>query len=110
MDNRYNKTNVILNNSYEYKDLFMRKKINYLKQYSRFNFGDLKNLKEYNLDSIFHTFQASDKIYNLSQQYYGTPEYGWLILYTNKLSSELELKPGTGLIIYFPLDELIRVL
>lgn len=60
--------------------------------------------------------KISDKVYiyklgvsrldKVSQQYYGTPYFGWLILQSNGFAggSEVEIPDGTILKIPFPLD------
>ena len=45
----------------------------------------------------------------ISQKYYETPELGWVILYTNGLSSELQLQTGMILNIYLDLRKILGV-
>jgi hypothetical protein len=45
----------------------------------------------------------------ISQKYYGSPEYGWLICYTNKISNELQIKDGDILVIYLPLASVLEL-
>ena len=109
MFNRYNKTQVIINNSESYKDFFNERKINFIKQYSTHDFGNLKFLQDYNLDRTVYTVQPFDRMYNISQKFYNSPDFAWLICYTNKIGSELEIKTGSILNIYFPLENLLRL-
>ena len=110
MSNRYNFTNVFINSDEKYSDLLLNKKLNNIKQYETFNYGNLKDFELYGLDTILHTVSPSEKIYNISSKYYNSPDYGWLICYTNKISSELELKVNDTLIIYYPLETLLELL
>lgn len=107
---RYNKKEKIINNSSFYKDLFYRKNLKQIDQYSLFEFGDLKNFKNLNLDKVEHIIQPFDRLYNISYKYYKTPEYGWLICYTNNISNEFEINIGDKLNIYFPLETLLDLL
>jgi hypothetical protein len=46
----------------------------------------------------------------ISQKYYKSPEYGWIICYTNGLSSELLINAGDVLIIYLPFQTVLGLL
>jgi len=110
MFDRYFKTKKMVNGSYAYSDMFEQKKINFISQYSTYDFNNLKNIEESKIDVIFHRVQPFDKLYIISQKYYESPEFGWLILYTNKMRNELQLKINQSLKIYFPLERLLELL
>ncbi len=110
MYNRYTSVSEIYNTNERYANIFDSKRVNGIKQYSTFSYGNLKNFKDYNLDTILHTFEVGDKLYTISQKYYSSPEFGWLICYTNGISSELDIKLGTSLTIYVPLGTLIGLM
>lgn len=110
MFNRYNKMQSIINNSNSYVDIFKQKNLSYIKQYGTYDFKNLKTIDTTNLELTIHVIQPFDKLYMISQKYYESPEYGWIILYTNKLSSELQLKVGSVLNIYFPLQGILELL
>lgn len=110
MDNRYKNNEKIINNSSIYKQYLQDRNIKRLVQYSTFDFGSLKDIKSYGLDSVTHKVEPFEKLYTISQRYYGAPEYGWLICYTNKLSSELQISVGDSLIIYLPLESVLGLL
>lgn len=110
MSNRYNTTVTIINNSNTYKELFDRKKIPNITQYSSYNFGNLKNIFESNIERLVHIVEPGEKLYTISQKYYGSPDYGWLICYTNQIRNELFIQIGTPLFIYFPLDSIMEIM
>lgn len=110
MDNRYKDTRKLLNNSQLYKQVFNQKNVKNILQYTTFDFNNLKNLQDYNLDTILHTVEPNDSLFMISQKYYGSPEYGWLICYTNLISNELLIKTGDILTIYIPLETLLELL
>ena len=110
MINRYNKSGILINNSENYWEFFKNKNIDHIRQYATFDFNNLKTLKSSNIEYITHVIQPFDKLYMLSQKYYNSPEYGWLILYTNKIGSELNIKINDVLTIYFPLQSLLELL
>lgn len=104
MFNRYDRIQRIKNNSIEYRDFLRTKNLKNLEQYTTFSFGELKDINTYGLESVLHVVQPFEKLYNISQKYYGSPEYGWLICYTNKIANEMLINTGTGLKIYLPLQ------
>lgn len=110
MYNRYKRTPKILNNSELYSDTFKSKNVSYINQYVTYNFNKLKFIEESDVESIIHIIQPFDKLYMISQKYYNSPDYGWLILYTNKIGSEMHLNIGDPLTIYLPLESLLRLL
>lgn len=107
---RYDKTGKLINNSEQYEDLLVSKNIKTLTQYSTFDFRELRNLQNYSFDVLVHQVEPFEKLYNISQKYYGDPQYGWLILYTNRIANEMLVKSGDTLFIYQPLNELLGLL
>lgn len=110
MYNRYNKTRRVLNNTEEYSELLKNKGLTTLTQYRSFSFNKLRELAGYNFDSVVHIVQPFERLYMISQKYYGSPEYGWLILYTNRIANETLINIGDPLIIYQPLQSLLELL
>ena len=110
MYNRYNKTRKVVNNTEQYSEVLEAKGVSSLTQYSSFTFNKLRDIADYNLDSIVHTVQPFERLYTISQKYYGSPEYGWLILYTNRIANETLLNIGDPLVIYQPLQTLLELL
>ena len=110
MFNRYNNYNVLVNNASEYSAILDRKKLNFLRQYPTFSFKKLRDIAKSDLSYVFHQVQPFEKLYNISQQYYNSPEFGWIICYTNNLKSELQIYPGMQLFIYLPIDAILEML
>lgn len=110
MYNRYEKTQIIYNTDEKYSSLFDSKHVLGINQYTTFDYNKLRNFKDYGLDTILHTVEMGDKLYTISEKYYGSPEFAWLICYTNGLSSELKINLGYMLTIYVPLNTLIGLL
>lgn len=110
MSTRYSKTQKLLNNSEIYEQVLTDKKVNGIIQYSTFDFGILTFEELNKMNYTFHKFIAGDKLYNISQKYYNSPEYGWLICYTNGIKSELDIEEEQGLRIYFPLEKILGLI
>lgn len=110
MDNRYKNTQKIINNSDTYKQYLQDRDIKKLVQYSTFNFNNLRSISTSNIESISHVVQPFEKLYMISQKYYGSPEYGWLICFTNQKANELQINTGDSLLIYLPLQSVLELL
>jgi len=109
MSNRYNNQKNILNSSSYYKEILEQKNLKSIKHKGVYNFEILKqNLLSNNISSLDYTWKNNDKIYNISNLFYKDPNYGWLILFSNGLSSEFEIKVGNIVKIYFPLNTIIK--
>lgn len=102
MFSRYNKIGNLVNNSSEYDDIRLKKGLTFLTQKKFFDFSRLQSINLENFEYITHIFSENERLYNISTKYYGSPEYGWLILYLNRISSELKIRNGDILKIYFP--------
>lgn len=110
MSARHNSTDQLINNSELYQELLKRKNVKNILQYGTYSFGELKNINNYDLNVTYHVVQPFEKLFMISQKYYNSPEYGWLICYTNKLKNETEIKVGLGLAIYLPIDKVLGII
>jgi nucleoid-associated protein YgaU len=55
-----------------------------------------------NLKTTTHIWKYGDRLYKLADQYYGDPEYWWVIAWYNMTPTEVALK--TGQVIRIPLS------
>lgn len=110
MNNRYLNSPTILNNAEAYKQIFKEKNIPYIVNYTTFNFSNLINIDDYGINFILHDVSFNEKLYQISQKYYGSPDYAWLICFLNKLSNETLIDVNTTLKIYYPLNKVLGVL
>jgi hypothetical protein len=107
--NRYKNQINVSNSSAYYKEILLQKKLPLIRHKNVYNFEQLKkNLAGVSNSSFLYIWKDTDKLYNVSNTFYQDPNYGWLILFCNQKSSEYELKEGTPLRIYVPLEELIK--
>lgn len=107
MFDRYARTRQITNNNRLYRYLFKDKRLPFIKQYETYDFRKLRDIDQLNINFVEHTIAPFDRLDNISYKYYGSPEFGWLICYTNKLGSEFDLEEGMVLKIYLPLNSLL---
>jgi hypothetical protein len=110
MYDRYRKTQKIINQSDVYKTYFQKNKIKSITQYATYRFGNLKDISKTDIQFVLHTVEPFEKLYNISNKYYNSPEYGWLICYLNEKPNEMEISAGDILKIYYPIDEVLGLL
>lgn len=110
MYSRYEKIRKIVNGTELYKDILNNKSSSNLQHYSFDTFANLRSADLSSMPKILHVVQPFEKLYTISQQYYNSPEYGWVILYTNSIPSELQILPGMSLNIYLDLRILLGLL
>ena len=105
---RYTARQIFLNNDRNYKNSFFDKRgINETYQYDtpRLTFPDEAQVS--NLNNEIRIWTATDKLYNLSNQYYGSPQYWWVIAWYNQKASEAEFKIGDTFFIPQPLEDVL---
>ena len=105
---RYHNTPIFLNEDQNYKNVFFRER-------------DIQQTYQYALKALYYpsagaiasfenvplVWGATDKLYNISNQYYGSPAYWWVIAFYNKKASEAEFKVGDIYFVPMPLEEIL---
>lgn len=93
----------IFDNNYKlYGDYLEERGLNKIQQY---NSGFIKYPSELQLKKIAykeHIWVTGDRLYKLSNLYFGDPKNWWIILVFNKIGSEVNIKQGD--IIRIPVD------
>ena len=110
MSNRFLKTQVILNNSKAYEQFLKSRNLKTLTQYTTFEFSNLSRIESSSIPFLFHTVEPFEKIFVISEKYYKSPEYGWLICYLNKIPNELQISEGDIIKIYYPIEKVLEFL
>jgi len=96
------------NASSNYNNLFQERNIKFIDQYTTLDISKLKDIgTEFNF--LIHKVAPFETIHDISIKYYESPQYGWLICYTNKIGSELEINIGKILKIYYPLQSILQL-
>jgi nucleoid-associated protein YgaU len=63
-----------------------------------------------NLKTTTHVWSHGDRLYKLSNQYYGEPEYWWVIAWWNGKPTEADIQNGSVIEIPLNLEETLTVL
>lgn len=73
-----------------------------LMAYASPEYREIKDEDVLDMEIVFHTWKVGDRFYKLSEKYYGTTEYWWIIARFNKKPTEAHLKIGETLQIPLP--------
>ena len=99
---RLSKRNIFLNDDRNYRNVFFRNRgVMQTYQYSMPRLSYPTNEVLASLTTVTGVWHSTDKLYNISNQYYGSPDYWWVIAWFNKKATEAEFE--TGEIFYIPL-------
>ncbi|MCS5621319.1 MAG: hypothetical protein NZ656_05180 [Nitrospinaceae bacterium] len=105
---RYGRTAIFLNKDKNYKNVFFRRRgIEETFQYEFPRLSYPSNEFMADLTNITEVWKSTDKLYNVSNKHYGSPEYWWVIAWYNKKASEAEFKTGDVYYIPLPLDDVL---
>jgi len=105
---RYNNTPLFLNADPQYRNAFFRKRdIKETYQYTTSIFSYPSPAAIANFTNVPLVWGATDKLYNVSNEYYGSPEYWWVIAFYNKKASEAEFKVGDLYFVPLPLEDIL---
>jgi hypothetical protein len=107
---RYKNKRTIVNDSDKYQSIRTAKGLKTLTQHQTFDLSGLQRLQSANLFTVTYRVQPFDKLFMISQKFYNSPEYGWLICATNTIANEMLITEGTLLIIYLPLEQVLGVI
>ncbi len=105
---RYTNRRIFLNNDQGYKNTFFDKRdIQETFQYDspRIVYPTPSEIRSFN--NITRLWNATDTLYNLSSEFYGAPNYWWVIAWYNKKASEAEFKVGDIYLIPLPLEDVL---
>ena len=62
------------------------------------------------LKLAYEVWTSDSRVYKLSKKYYNDENFGWLILFFNKMGSEYNIKVGQTLAIPTPLDSILEMI
>jgi hypothetical protein len=109
MSSRYDNKRVIINNSEMYRNVFKGRGLNYIRQYLTpiFKYPTAEELGE--IEEIGYIWGVGDRLWKLSQKYYGDPSY-WYIIAAYNLTHEMFIKNGDVIYVPTPLSKILDIL
>ena len=117
---RYKDTDVIYNNDVgyqqEFKHRYGRESLNDIQKTNELIHLETTELKYPTIDQLTtlrtanHIWALGDRYYKLADEYYGSPQYWWIIAWFNKKPTEQHIKIGDLVLIPTPLTEIMNVI
>ena len=109
MASRYDDRNILDNNSDLYQNVFKKRGVRAITQYSTPVLSKIDPSTMSDLVVLDHVWKRGDHFYKLSAQYYGDPTYWWIISQFNYRPTEEGLAFGDVILIPTPLDQLLTL-
>jgi nucleoid-associated protein YgaU len=106
---RYSGRTVGRNEEAIYSDLLLDKQLKHIDQYLTPSFHTLEVKESLSLTRIQHVWKAGDRLWKLSNQYYGEPTYWWLIAWYNQKPTESHFTIGDVVIIPTPFERVLSL-
>ncbi len=107
---RYDRRDIFLNDNAEYKKVFFKDRdITQTYQYVSPEFGYPTESEFEEMESIPLRWGATDKLYNIADTYYGSPEMWWVIAWFNQKPTEAHFKVGDIYYVPMPLATALSI-
>ena len=107
---RYKSSRVINNNSEFYEFLRKKRGVRNIRHYNTPVIYNPSSADRNSLKTVTHVWSYGDRYYKLSAQYYGTPEYWWVIAWWNGRPTEATVQNGTALQIPTNLEDALTIM
>ena len=108
---RYKRTKTLKNNFKTYD--FLRRPRGNVPSIDHYDVVEIKNATvedRRKIATVTHVWKYGDRYYNLATQYYGIPDYWWVIAWWNGRPTEANVKAGDKISIPLNLEETLIVL
>ena len=107
---RYKSSRIINNRSEFYKFLREKRGVKNIRHYNTPIMHNPTVAQRASLRTVSHVWSYGDRYYKLSSQYYGTPEYWWIIAWWNGRPTEASVQNGTVLQIPTSLEDALTIM
>ena len=108
---RYKRSKVVKNSSKYYE--YLRRPRGNPRAIVHYDVAELRNptrKERASISSVTHIWKYGDRYYSLAAQYYGVPDYWWVIAWWNARPSEANVRPGDKITIPLNLEETLIIL
>jgi hypothetical protein len=106
---RYNNRKIFKNEDPSYMDNFMDKELRFINQYDTLSMMPMTLETGLSIERITHIWSHGDRLWKLSEQYYGNPSYWWLIAWFNRKPTENHYSIGDTVIIPIPFERALSL-
>ena len=105
---RYRSVNVLINNHDEYKEFLEPRDRKHILQHSTIEMSE--PLPDPSVHHELYLWKQADRYWKISQKYYQSPVYWWVIAQYNQKPTEAHLSNGDIIIIPLPLTQALSAL
>ena len=110
MSGRYSHYRILYNSSKYYAPLRKSRNLKGVHQYETPRMRNPSAAQRAGILSVKHIWSYGDRFYKLADQYYGDPDYWWVIAWYNGVPTEAELYLGNLIVIPTDIQQALRVL
>ena len=109
---RYDERMIITNNTadYRYSKIFSDRGLRYVRQYTSAEFKKPTKEELGEIIEVKRVWGVGTKFFKLSYEFYGEPDYWWIIAWYNFRPLEQYFRPGDIVIIPTPLETTLSML
>ena len=105
---RYNSRQIFTNSDKNYKKQFFDDRdVKQIQQYMTGRFTALTPRQRRSLTNIPMTWASNLRLHNIANEYYGSPEYWWVICLYNNKSSVFDFSEGEQFSVPTPLEKVL---
>jgi len=106
---RYNRREIFLNKNKKYKNVFFKNRdIQETYQYDMPDITYPTSNEIADLENVLQVWKATDTLYNVSNAFYGSPQYWWVIAWYNKRPTEADFVVGEQYYVPLPLEAVLE--
>ena len=106
---RYDERKILRNNTFQYanSNIFKKRKVEVIEQYNtpELVYPSPEDLEE--IIIITRNWGVGTKYFNLAYEFYGTPNYWWILAWFNLRPVESDFRPGDVVLIPMPLESIL---
>jgi hypothetical protein len=106
---RYDGKQIIVNNDERYSDYLRNRGVNHFSHYviSKLKYPSIDDLQS--LQNISIIWSQEDRLWKLSQKYYGDPTLWYIIGFMNKKPTDQHISIGDIIYVFFPLEQVFKL-
>jgi len=106
---RYDNKRIITNSSERYMNILIDRGLKRIRQYSLSKLSYPTDKEMQNLKTVAYLWKGTDRVYNVSHEFYGDVRLWWLICWFNQKPTEFHFEEGETIFIPFPLEKTLQI-
>jgi len=109
MPTRYKNRQVVRNTNELYESFIEERDLKVIRHYRTPIISNPTTKQRRQLRNTRVVWKQGDRFWKLSSQFYGSPDYWWVIAWYNQKPTEAHVRIGTTLVIPQPLDKVLEM-